>query len=140
MRRGFVLVLALFAVVLVGALIVATHSVVTLEHHAAAAAIARQRAFAASEHGLWSAVASWDAANTALTPGAARATVVRAARDSATVTTVRVNDRIYWVVSDAIVTDGPVRARRRTGTNVRLVTESAVPRVVPLSRSWVELH
>lgn len=140
MRRGFVLVLALLAVVLVGALIVATHSVVLLEHNVAIATIARQRAFAASEHGLWSAIASWDAANSALAPGVARATVVRAARDSATVTTVRLNDRIYWVVSDAIVTEGRLRARRRTGINVRLAPESLGARVVPLSRSWVEIH
>lgn len=140
MRRGIVLVLTLLAVVLVGALIVATHSVVALEHNVAAAAIARQRAFAASEHGLWSAIASWDAANSGLEPGATRAMVVRAARDSATVTIVRLNDRIYWVVSDAIVADGRLRARRRTGINVRLDPESLGAGVVPLNRSWVEIH
>lgn len=135
-RRGFALVLSILAVVLIGALIVATHVAVTLEHAASSAAIRRQRAFAASEHALWTSVAEWDAANATLQPGQSRSMVVRAAADSATVTTVRLSERLYWVVADAAVED----ARRRTAVNVRAVEDSGGARVEPVRRSWLELH
>src|SRR5688500_14828006 len=48
-RTGFALVLSILAVVLVGALIIATHVAMTLEHTVSSAATRRQRAFAASE-------------------------------------------------------------------------------------------
>lgn len=135
-RRGYVLVLTILALVVVGGLIVATHLAVNLEHSLAATAINRQRAFAASEHGLWTSVSVWSAANFELLPGGATVRVVRALRDSATVTVVRLNDQLYWVVADAAVGD----ARRRTAVNVRAFVDSAGMRVEPVRRSWVELH
>ena len=135
-RGGFALVLSILAVVLVGALIVAAHVAVTLEHTVSSAASRRQRAFAASELALWSTVAEWDAANAALQPGEARAAIVRAAADSATVTTVRLSERLYWIVAEAAVGD----ARRRTAVNVRTVGDSTGARVEPVQRSWMELH
>lgn len=135
-RTGFALVLSILAVVLIGALIVAAHAAVGLEHSVASAAVRRQRAFAASEHALWTSVAQWDDSNAALQPGESRTTVVRAARDSAEVTIVRLNERLYWVVADAAVED----ARRRTAVNVRTVDDSGGIRVEPVPRSWVELH
>lgn len=138
-REGFVLVLAIFAVVLVGALIVATHSAVNLEHTVAASALNRQRAFAASEHALWSSVANWNAANSALLPGGATSEVVRAVRDSAIITTVRLNAELYWLVADARV-GGAKGARRRTAVNVRVTVDTAGTRVTPVRRSWSELH
>ncbi|HUR91396.1 MAG TPA: hypothetical protein VMY38_01865, partial [Gemmatimonadaceae bacterium] len=134
--RGFALVLSILAVVLIGALIVATHVAVTLEHSVASASIARQRAFAASEHGLWSSVSAWDSTNSALYPGQSRNRVVRAGSDSSVVTTVRLGERTFWVMSESNVDN----ARRRTALNVRQVTDSAGPRVEPVARSWVELH
>lgn len=135
-RRGYVLVLAILALVVVGGLIVATHVAVNLEHSMAAAAVNRQRAFAASEHGLWTSVSEWGAANFTLAPGGATTKVVRVLRDSAVVTIVRLNDRLYWVVADAAVGD----ARRRTAVNVRVIVDSTGSRVEPVRRSWVELH
>ena len=135
-RSGFALVVSILAVVLVGALIVATHVAVGLEHTASSAASRRQRAFAASEHALWSTVAEWNAANAALQPGEARTTVVRAAADSATVTTVRLSEQLYWIVAEAAVED----ARRRTAVNVRALEDSSGARVEPVRRSWMELH
>lgn len=135
-RRGFALVLSILAVVLIGALIVATHVAVTLEHAVSSASIARQRAFAASEHGLWSSVTDWEAANSALYPGQSRIRVVRAGRDSALVTTVRLSEAAFWVVSES----GVDKARRRTALNMRQLTDSAGSRVEPVARSWVELH
>lgn len=137
---GFVLVLAIYAVVLVGALIVATHAAVNLEHHAASSAVNRQRAFAASEHGLWFSVAHWEAANSALAPGGARTTVIRGAGDSATITTVRLNQELYWLMAEAQVGRPARRARRRSGINVHVSFDSTGVRITPLSRSWTQLH
>lgn len=135
-RRGFALILAILAVVVTGALIVATHAAVTLEHRTAAAIMARQRAFATAEHALWGSVAQWDESNSTLASGAAATKVVFVAADSATVTTVRLGDQLYWLVAEAAVGG----ARRRTGVNVLAVTDSAGPHVRPVSRSWVDLH
>lgn len=128
--------LAVLAVVVVGALIVATHVAVSLDHRIAAAAMARQRALAAAEHGLWSSVADWDESHAALQPGAAVSRVVHAARDSAIITTVRLNEQMYWLVAEAAVSG----SRRRTGVNVLVATDSAGTRVKPVVRSWVDLH
>lgn len=135
-RAGFALVLSILGVVLIGALIIATHVAVSLEHRAATAGIDRQRAFAMSEYALWSAVASWDAGSSALAPGAATRRIVRAAGDSAELTVVRVGREMYWLVSDARAG----AARRRTGINVRAITDSAGTRYEPVRRSWLELH
>lgn len=139
-RNGFALLLAILAVAVAGALIVATHAAVHLDHSVAAGAVNRQRAFAASEHGLWFSVANWDAANSALVPGGARTAVIRGATESATITTVRLNGDVYWITSDAQVGDPARRARRRTGINVRAISDSTGVHVTPLPRSWTELH
>lgn len=135
-RDGFALVLSILGVVLVGALIIATHVAVSLDHRAAAAGRDRQRAFAISEYALWSAVASWDPGNAGLPPGGGTTRIVRAAGDSAELTVVRLGEEMYWLVSDARVG----AARRRTGINVRAVTDSAGTRYEPVRRSWLELH
>lgn len=135
-RRGFALVLAVLAVAVVGALIVATHVAVTLEHRMATAVMARQRAFAVAEHALWRSVAEWDESHLTLAPGAAVARVVVAAGDSATITTVRLSERMYWLVAEAAVGD----ARRRTGVNVLALTDSTGAHARPVIRSWVDLH
>lgn len=135
-RGGFALVLAILAVVVAGALIVATHVAVTLEHRMAASAIARQRAFAASEFALWASVAGWDSSSLALQPGGASVRVFPAGGDSATVTTTRLDERTYWLVAEAAVGE----ARRRTGVNVLVSTDSTETHVRRVSRSWVDLH
>ena len=139
-RDGFVLLLSILGVVVVGALIVATHAAVRLDHDVAAAGVNRQRAFAASENALWSSVANWEAANSALAPGGARTVVIRGATDSATITTVRLNQEVYWLIAEAQVGDPARRARRRTGINVRVTSDSTGVRITPLPRSWTELH
>ena len=135
-RRGVALVLAVLAVVVIGALIIATHVAVGLEHRMAAAAMARQRALAVAEHALWGSVAGWDASLALLLPGAAAVKVVHAAGDSAIITTVRLNEHVYWLVAEAAVGD----ARRRTGVNVRVLDDSAGTRAGPVIRSWVDLR
>lgn len=135
-RRGVALVLAVLAVVVVGALIIATHVAVSMEHRMAAAAMARQRALAAAEHALWSSVTDWDASLALLLPGAALVKVIHAAGDSATITTVRLNEHVYWLVAEAAVGD----ARRRTAVNVRALADSAGTLVRPVTRSWVDLR
>ncbi|MGI8619646.1 MAG: hypothetical protein ACR2L6_11260 [Gemmatimonadaceae bacterium] len=139
-RDGFALVLAILAVVVAGALIVATHSAVNLEHMAAAASIYRQRAFAAGEHALWSSIANWDATNDLLPPGGSKTVTSRAGRDSATITTVRLNQSLYWLTAEAEVGDPVRRARRRTGVNVRVTPDSAGLQAAPVLRSWGDLH
>ncbi|MEO6331842.1 MAG: hypothetical protein ABIV11_06295 [Gemmatimonadaceae bacterium] len=139
-RRGFALVLAILAVVLIGALIVATHAAVQLEHRVAASAIDRHRAFAASEYALWSAVAGWDGANASLPVGGWNMRTVRVAGDSASIATVRLNGAVFWVAAEAKVGDPERRARRRTAVNVRVSVDSAGPVVTPVPRSWAELH
>lgn len=124
------------AVVVVGALIVATHVAVTLEHRMATSVMARQRAFAVAEHALWGSVAEWDESHWTLAPGAAVARVVHAAGDSAIITTVRLNEQMYWLVAESAAGD----ARRRTGVNVLAFTDSIGAHVRPVIRSWVDLR
>lgn len=124
------------AVVVAGALIVATHVAVTLEHRIGAAAMERQRAFAATEHALWKSIAEWDGSHSALAPGAAVREVVHSMSDSAILTTVRLNERTYWLMAEAAV--GP--AHRRTGLNLLAFTDSTGTFVRPVSRSWVDLR
>ncbi|MEX1186470.1 MAG: hypothetical protein WEA80_07755 [Gemmatimonadaceae bacterium] len=135
-RGGFALVLAILAVVVAGALIVATHVAVTLEHRMAASRIARQRAFAMSEYALWGAVAAWDASSPGLPEGSATVKIIRAGGDSAILTTTRLNEQMYWLVAEATVGE----ARRRTGVNVLALTDSTGTHVRAVRRSWVELH
>lgn len=135
-RGGFALLLAILAVVLVGALIVATHVAVSLEHRMATGAMARQRAFVAAEHALWGSVAGWDESLATLGRGNALTKVVHAAGDSAVVTTVRLNQQMYWLVAEAAVGE----ARRRTGVNVLSLTDSTGTRVRRVVRSWVDLR
>lgn len=135
-RAGFALVLAIMAVAVAGGLIVATHVAVTLEHRVAASAIQRQRAFSVAEYGLWNSVASWDEANAAMPRGGELTEVVNVLSDSATVTTVRLGEELYWVVSEAEVGE----ARRATGVNVRVTADSTGMIVEPVRRSWVEVH
>lgn len=137
-RSGFVLFLAILAVVVVGALIIATHAAVRLEQAVTAATIDRQRAFAAAEHALWSSVASWDPANSTLPPTAASTKVIYASGDSAIITTVRLSEEVYWLVADARV-GGRTGARRRTAVNVRVATDTTGARATLVPRSWIEL-
>lgn len=139
-RGGFALVLAILAVVLIGALIVATHTAVQLEHRVAAAAIYRQRAFAASEYALWSSVAGWDGANASLPIGGWSTRTVTVAGDSASIATVRLNGAVFWLAAEAKVGDPERRARRRTGINVHVASDSTGAGVTPLPRSWADLH
>ena len=139
-RDGFALLLAILAVVVAGALIVATHAAVNLEHMGATATIHRQRAFAASEHALWSSIANWDTSNDLLPLGGSKTVTLRDGGDSATISTLRLNRWLYWVTAEAEVGDPVRRARRRTGVNVRVTSDSAGQYVSPLPRAWVELH
>lgn len=139
-RDGFALLLAILGVVIAGALIIATHAAVRLDHSVAVAALLRQRAFAASEHGLWHSLANWNPAGFALPVGGVSKVVVPAGGDSATVTIVRLSGEIYWVVAEAEVGDGSRSARRRTAVNVRASADSTGVRAAPLSRAWAELH
>lgn len=139
-KDGFALLLAILAVVVAGALIVATHAAVNLEHLGAAATIDRQRAFAASELALWSSIANWDATNDLLPLGGSKTVTLKAGGDSATITTVRLNRSLYWVTAEAEV-GGPVRrAHSRTGVNVRVTPDSAGLQAAPVLRSWSSLH
>ncbi len=135
-RRGFALVLSILAVVVAGALIVATHVAVNLEHIVAAASLDRQRAYAAAEYGLWSAVAGGAAPDSALRPGEASTKIIRVERDSVTVTTVRLSERMYWITAEAIAG----AAVRRSGMNVRIVVDSTGGRAEQVTRSWTELY
>lgn len=128
--------LAILTVALAGALIIATHMAVNLEHRTATSALSRQRAFAASEHALWSSISDWDVTTSTLSPGLSRTQIIRVAGDSAMRTTVRLSDEMYWILAEAQVGD----ARRRTGMNVLVSTDSTGPHVRPVRRSWVEVH
>jgi len=139
-RDGFALLLAILAVVVAGALIVATHAAVNLEHMGATATIHRQRAFAASEHALWSSIANWDATNNLLPLGGSKTVTMRDGGDSATISTVRLSRWLYWVTAEAEVGDPVRRARRRTGVNVRVISNSAGLQAAPVPRSWGDLY
>ena len=141
-RDGFVLVIAIFAVVIIGALVAGATFAVTQEHRVAHNAVIEQRAFAAAEAGLNGALVEWGSAASSLSIPAqgddTSYTVATAAGDPTVVTVTRLTDSTVWVASEgtAASSDPRLRTTRRTSMVLRLRADTLRP---VAQRSWAQL-
>lgn len=122
-RDGMALAMAMFAIVVIGALIAGAFFASTQDFRIGRNSLVAQRAFGAAEYGLNKVTAEWDKQlNLGIVTGGDR-TLNYAFADggSASVRITRINDYSYWVVSEGSAgVNTPVEARRRTSTIVRL--------------------
>jgi hypothetical protein len=122
-REGMALAMAMFAIVVIGALIAGAFFASTQDYRIGRNSLVAQRAFSAAEYGLNKTTAEWDKTlNLGIITGGER-TLNYTFTDggSAAVRITRINDYSYWVVSEGSAgVNSPVEARRRTSTVVRL--------------------
>ena len=121
-RRGFALAVALFALVVIGALIAGVFFASTQEFRIGRNTLTQQRAFAAAEYGLNNAISTWNTDSLrAVGIGQSRTSAFSNAGMAGTVKVTRLGTMSFWVVSEGLA--GPnsaADARRRTNGVVRL--------------------
>jgi hypothetical protein len=122
-REGMALAMAMFAIVVIGALIAGAFFASTQDFRIGRNSLVAQRAFSAAEFGLNKTMAEWSTAdNLAIKSGGER--LMNYTFDDggrATVRITRLNDYSYWVVSEGSAgLNTPVETRRRTSSVVRL--------------------
>lgn len=122
-RNGIALMVAIFAIVIIGLAVAGAHYASTQEFRVARNSVNETRAFAASEFGHTSVLTEWNAGMVNLAQGD---TLTRFYPNvegdaSATVRFTRLNQGTFWVVSEGVAGVGTqLEARRRTGTILRL--------------------
>jgi len=122
-RRGFALAVALFALVVIGALIAGVFFASTQEYRVGRNTLTQQRAFSMAEYGLNQTMNGWNsnryrALATAGIDSASSYTVDGA---TAKVKVTRLNSMAFWVMSEGSVGSGAMNeAKRRTSAVVRL--------------------
>lgn len=121
-RQGFALAVALFALVVIGALIAGVFFASTQEYRVGRNTLTQQRAFAAAEFGLNNAIAGWTGARYApLAVGAVDSSTLNVTGGQARVKVTRLNAMSYWVMSEGVAGSGAMsESRRRTSAVVRL--------------------
>lgn len=122
-REGMALAMAMFAIVVIGALIAGAFFASTQDFRIGTNSMVAQRAFSAAEYGLNKTTAEWDKTlNLGIVTGGDRTmNYTFADGGSAAVRITRINDYSYWVVSEGSAgVNTPMEAKRRTSTIVRL--------------------
>jgi hypothetical protein len=123
-RDGMALAMAMFAIVVIGALIAGAFFASTQDFRIGRNSLVAQRAFLAAEFGLNKTMAEWDTKlNLGIKTGKdSLINYTFADGGSAVVRITRVNDYTYWLVSEGLAgTTSPETAtRRRTSTVLRL--------------------
>jgi Tfp pilus assembly protein PilX len=131
-RDGFALAAAIFAIVVVGALIAGAYFASFQEGRVGRNMLIEQRSFSLAEYGLNFDVSNWDKSRNMLPPrgmavGAidSNKRVIRQG-DTAYVRVTRLNDNTFWVVStgSANVGSDPLQSVRRTNMVVRIAYPS----------------
>ena len=131
-RDGFALAAAIFAIVVIGALIAGAYFASFQEARVGRNMLIEQRSFSLAEYGLNYDVSNWDKARNMLPPrgmavGGIDSTkrVIRQG-DTAYVRVTRLNDNSFWVVStgSANVGSDPLQSIRRTNMLVRIAYPS----------------
>ncbi len=129
-RRGFALAVSLLAIVIIGALIAGAFFASTQESRVGRSTLTQQRAFSAAEYGLNETVATFDKSlNLTMVPGdvqqltynssSAAGTQPSGARANVKLT--KLNNSLYWVVSEGLVNAGlSNQAVRRVSTTFRI--------------------
>lgn len=126
-RDGFALAVAMFAIVVIGAMIAGAFFASTQEYRVGRNSITQARAMAAAEEGQSAVLASWDRAwNATIQPGQSSGwidvPVADGAGSSARVRATRLDRMTFWLVSEGTAGGAgrDVGARRRTGAVLRI--------------------
>ena len=122
-REGMALAMAMFAIVVIGALIAGAFFASTQDFRVGRNSLVAQRAFSAAEFGLNKTMAEWDTKNNLgiLTGGDKTMNYSFADGGSAAIRITRLNDYSYWIVSEGSAgLNTPVETRRRTSAVLRL--------------------
>ncbi|MGH7665230.1 MAG: hypothetical protein ACRENI_13220 [Gemmatimonadaceae bacterium] len=124
-RSGFALVIAILAIVVIGALIAGAFFASMQEYRIGRNSIVQERALATAERGHSEFLINWDSTwNRTMRNGDTVSRVVSTSSGAlAGVKMTRLNQNTFWVVSSAIAGSGTqTGARRRTGLLMRLRT------------------
>ena len=121
-RKGVALMVAIFAIVIIGVVVIGAHYAATQEFRVARNSLNESRAFSAAELGQTRMLSEWNGDVLNLAQGD---TLVRnytaQGGASATVRLTRLNQGTFLVVSEGVAgTSTQLEARRRTGTILRL--------------------
>lgn len=131
-RRGFALAVAIFAIVIIGALISGAFFASNQEYRIGANTLIQQRAFSAAEYGMDSTIRGWQKAwNTGMATGAVKTLTYANSTDltgawsniptSDTVRITHLNQLTFLVVSTGVAGSGSsMQARRRTSAVLRI--------------------
>jgi hypothetical protein len=126
-REGFALAVAMFAIVIIGAMIAGAFFASTQEYRIGRNSITQARAMAAAEAGQAALLSTWNKDwNSSIANGETTDWVTLPVDDgagsSARVRFTRLDQTTFWVVSEGVAggTDYEVGARRRTGAVLRL--------------------
>jgi hypothetical protein len=122
-REGMALAMAMFAIVVIGALIAGAFFASNQDFKIGRNSLVAQRAFSAAEYGLNKTMASWDQTlNLAIKVGKDTGfTYATGDGGQASVKATRINNYTYWVVSEGRAGVGtPTETRRRTSEVLRL--------------------
>lgn len=122
-REGMALAMALFAIVVIGALIAGAFFASTQDFRVGTNSLVAQRAFSAAEFGLNKTMAEWDTKlNLGIKTGKDTTFAFSFADGGASAVRItRLNQYTYWVVSEGNAgRDTPVETRRRTSAVLRL--------------------
>ncbi|NUQ20672.1 MAG: hypothetical protein HOQ09_06895 [Gemmatimonadaceae bacterium] len=122
-REGMALAMAMFAIVVIGALIAGAFFASTQDFRIGRNSLVAQRAFTAAEFGLNKTMANWDQTLNIKFAVGKDTTFNYAVGDggTASVRTTRINDYTYWFVSEGSAgVNTPIETRRRTSMVMRL--------------------
>lgn len=144
-RRGFAVLLALFAITLFGALATAMVFAATAETRASGIVLGSAQSLSAAESAAWRGIASFDwEAGLSLRPGQFTQIQVSADPIPATVHVVRLDSTCFFIQASAVNRQNPAgntRFNRRVGITIELSIDSTGvirPLRVP-GRAWTEL-
>jgi hypothetical protein len=135
-RRGAALVLTLFAIVVLATIMSGASFTAQQEYRGSRNTLVEQRAFAVAEYGLNSEISNWDRSRnlpppTGMAVGAFDTTrVYVASGDSARVSIKRLNNNIFWVVSEGRTSIGSnaLESGRQTSAFVRIAYPTIAPK------------
>lgn len=122
-REGMALAMAMFAIVVIGALIAGAFFASTQDFRIGRNSLVAQRAFTAAEFGLNKTMANWDQTLNIKFAVGKDTTFTYAVGDGGTssVRATRINDYTYWFVSEGSAgVNTPIETRRRTSMVMRL--------------------
>ncbi|HEX2778969.1 MAG TPA: hypothetical protein VHM30_05705, partial [Gemmatimonadaceae bacterium] len=122
-REGMALAMAMFAIVVIGALIAGAFFASTQDFRIGRNSLVAQRAFTAAEFGLNKTMSVWDQSWNLKFAVGKDTTFTYATGDGATSTVraTRINDYTYWMVSEGVSNpNSSLETRRRTSMVLRL--------------------